>query len=103
MDNLFSSFYNKFNEVINKHEPMKTTSNRKAKKLSKPWITKDIRISIKVKNKLYPSGDTANYKTYRNKISTLGTLVKKNRGGGGAFQKVVARKHMTHPFHLAQN
>ena len=45
-DNLFSSFYNKFNKLISKHAPMKTISNRKAKQLSKPWITKGIRISI---------------------------------------------------------
>ena len=75
-DNLFSSFYNKFNKLINKHAPMKTISNRKAKQLSKPWITKGIRISIKVKNKLYVSGDTANYKIYRNKICTLTRLSK---------------------------
>ena len=55
---------------------MKTISNRKAKQLSKPWITKGIRISIKVKNKLYVSGDTANYKIYRNKICTLMRLSK---------------------------
>ena len=76
VDNLFSSFYNKFNKLINKHAPMKTISNRKAKQLSKPWITKGIRISIKVKNKLYASGDTANYKIYRNKICTLTRLSK---------------------------
>jgi len=76
VDNLFSSFYNKFNKLINKHVPMKTISNRKAKQLSKPWITKGIRISIKVKNKLYASGDTANYKIYRNKICTLTHLSK---------------------------
>ena len=75
-DNLFSSFHNKFNKLISKHAPMKTISNRKAKQLSKPWITKGIRISIKVKNKLYASGDTANYKIYRNKICTLTRLSK---------------------------
>ena len=75
-DNVFSSFYNNFNKLINKHAPMKTISNRKAKQLSKPWITKGIRISIKVKNKLYASGDTANYKIYRNKICTLTRLSK---------------------------
>ena len=75
-NNLFSSFYHKFNKLINKHAPMKTISNRKAKQLSKPWITKGIRISIKVKNNLYASGDTANYKIYRNKIFTLTRLSK---------------------------
>ena len=77
VDNLFSSFYNKFNKLRNKHAPMKTFSNRKAKQLSKSWITKSIRTSIKVKNKLHTSGDTANYKTYRNKISTLTRLSKR--------------------------
>ena len=57
---------------------MKTISNRKAKQLSKPRITKGIRIiSIKVKNNLYASGDTANYKIYRNKICTLTRLSKR--------------------------
>ena len=42
VNNSFSSFYNKFNKLISKHAPMKTTSNLKAKQLSKPWITKGI-------------------------------------------------------------
>ena len=46
MDKLFSSFYNKFNKIVNKHAPMKTLSHRKAKQFSKPWITKGIRTSI---------------------------------------------------------
>ena len=75
-DNFFSSFYNKFNKLISKHAPMKTMSKRKAKQLSKPWITKGIQIFIKVKNKLYASSDTANYKIYRNKICTLTRLSK---------------------------
>ena len=56
---------------------MKTISNRKPKQLSKPWITKGIKISIKVKNNLYASGDTANYKICRNKICTLTRLSKR--------------------------
>ena len=63
--------YNKFNKLIYKHAPMKTISNRKAKQHSKPWITKGIRISIKVEGKLYASGNTANCKIYKNKICTL--------------------------------
>lgn len=47
------------------------------KKLSKPWITKGIRASNKMKNKLYMSGDDAKYKDYRNKISLLTRLSKK--------------------------
>ena len=39
---LFSSFHNKFNKRVNKHAPMKTISNRKAKQFSKPWITQGL-------------------------------------------------------------
>ena len=39
VNSVFSSFYNKFKKLINKHAPMKTISKCKAKLLSKPWIT----------------------------------------------------------------
>ena len=39
VNSVFSSFYNKFKKLINKHAPMKTISKHKAKLLSKPWIT----------------------------------------------------------------
>ena len=76
VNSVFSSFYNKFNKLINKHAPMKTISNRKAKQFSKPWITKGLRKSIRVKNKLYVSGDRVKYKMYRNKICTLTRISK---------------------------
>lgn len=63
-------FYNKLNTLINKHARMKIMSNRKAKQFCKPWITKGPRISFKIKNKLYASGNAANYNIYRNKICT---------------------------------
>ena len=47
----FSCFYNKLNKLINKHAPLKPISWRKIKFFSKPWITKGIRKSIKMKNK----------------------------------------------------
>ena len=68
VNDLFSSFYNKFNKLVNKQAPMKTISNRKAKQLSKPWITQGLRTSIEIKNKLYASGDVSKYRTCRNKI-----------------------------------
>ena len=61
VDNLFSSFYNKFNKIVNKYAPLKALSKRKVKQLCKPWITKGLRVSIRIKNKLYASGDIANY------------------------------------------
>ena len=44
-----SSFYNKYNAIVNKHAPLKKLSKRKAKQLSNPWITSGIRAAIKVK------------------------------------------------------
>jgi len=76
VNNVFSSFYTKFNKIVNKHAPIKAISNRKAKQLSKPWITRGIQKSIQIKNKLYSTGDAINYKLYRNKICTLTRLSK---------------------------
>ena len=56
-DRLLSTFYNKYNKIVNKHVPIKRMSNRKAKQLSKPWITTGIKASITVKSKLYASSD----------------------------------------------
>ena len=38
-DKLFSTFYKKFNKIVIKHAPITKLSKRKAKQLSKPWIT----------------------------------------------------------------
>ena len=77
IDKMFSKFYSKFNRLVNKHAPLKTLSGRKAKRFSKPWITRGIRRSVKTKNKLFLSGDTEKYKLYRNHILTLTRLSKK--------------------------
>ena len=76
-DKLFSTFYNTYNKIVNKHAPFKRLSNRKAKQLSKPWITTGIKASTAVKSKLYASGDDSRYKYYRNKICSLIRLSKK--------------------------
>ena len=46
--------------------------------LPKPWITTGLKVSIRMKNKLYASGDEVRYKYYRNKISSLISISKKN-------------------------
>ena len=76
VNSVFSSFYNKCNKLINKHVPMKTISKRKAKLLSKPWITKGLRSSVRIKKTLYASGDMIQYKVYRNKLCSLIRLSK---------------------------
>lgn len=76
-DQMFNKFYRKFNKIVNKHAPLKNCSNRTMKRLSKPWITKGIRQSIKIKNKLLALGDRDRYKLYRNRILNITRLSKK--------------------------
>ena len=45
----FPVFYYKLNKLLNKHAPFKPISKRKKKRLLKPWVTKGIRKSIKIK------------------------------------------------------
>ena len=74
----FTTFYKKINCLVNKHAPMKTLSKRRGKILSKPWITKGIRTSIRIKNNLFFNADWEHYKLYRNKITSLTRQSKKN-------------------------
>ena len=77
VDQIFSGFYQKVNKLINKHAPLKIPSARIKKNLSKPWITKGSRRSIKVNNNLMMAGDRDAYKLYRNKLTNLIRLSKK--------------------------
>ena len=45
------------------------------KQFLKPWITRGIQKSIKVKNALFASGNFEKYKHYRNKILTLISMI----------------------------
>lgn len=45
----FSRFYKNINRLINKHAPLKDVSKGRLKLLTKPWLTKGIRRSIRVK------------------------------------------------------
>ena len=78
VDITFSNFYNTLSGLVEKHAPLKTLSKRKLKHFSKPWITIGLKKSIKVKNSLFQSGSFAQYKLYRNKISALTRVSKKN-------------------------
>jgi hypothetical protein len=66
------------NKIVNKHALLTSCSKRKSKQLLKPWITKGLLKSIRIKNKLFYSGEKEKYKQYRNKISTLTKLSKTN-------------------------
>ena len=77
IDRTFSNFFNTLNKLVNKHAPLKPVSKRQAHRFMKPWITKGLRKSIKIKNALFCSGDIDKYKYYRNKLLTLSRLSKK--------------------------
>ena len=86
---IFSSFLDNLTELVGKHVPLKKLSKRKAKLLSKPWITKGVCVAIKRKNKLYMNSKNAyyfsKYKFYRNKIKHL-ILLSKNSYYPNYFQ-----------------
>lgn len=69
-------FYNKLNNLLDKHAPLKPILKRKTTRLAKPWITKGTRRSIKVKNNLYCFGETVCYKIYCNEISMVSRICK---------------------------
>ena len=77
-DCCFNNFYNKLNKLTNKHAPFKKLSKRKCRQFAKPWITKGLLTSICKKNKLYLTGQQDEYKCYRNKLTTLIRLSKRN-------------------------
>ena len=86
----FTTFYKKINCLVNKHAPMKTLSKRRGKILWKPWITKGIRTSIRIKNNLFFNADWEHYKLYRNKITSL-TRQKQ----GKIIMNVILKKTLT--------
>ena len=62
IDIAFSKIYNKLNKLVNKHAPLKPLSKRKFKQSLKPWITKGLLKSFKIKNALFALGDIDKYK-----------------------------------------
>ena len=85
VDTAFNTFYDKLITIIDKHVPLKKMSKNKVKWLTKPWITKCLRTSIKNKNKLYKLYlKTKNhyylskFKSFRNKLKHLLLISKKN-------------------------
>ena len=77
------------NKTLDKHAPIKTEKKRESKTISKPWITRGIKTSIKKRDKLYKQMIKAknkqhklikheSYKKYRNKIIELIRQSKEN-------------------------
>ena len=82
---IFDAFYTKISHLINNHVPLKKLRKKEIKLQAKPWITKGLRTSIALKNKLYKkylkSKNTyyfQKYKSYRNKLKHLILISKKS-------------------------
>ena len=71
IDTAFSKIYNKLNKLINKHAPLKPLSKRKFKQLSKPWITKGILKSIKIRMRYLLQDMSANTNSIERKLQPL--------------------------------
>ena len=81
---IFDSFYSTVSNIVDKHIPLKQLNKSEILNRLKPWVTPAIRISIKIKNKLYKkylkhqsSFYHSKYKIYRNKINHLLRISKK--------------------------
>jgi len=85
----FNAFLSKINSLIDEHVPLIKLSKRQAKLHSKPWITKGILTSMKIRDNFFrdylnsSSPDIksflhSRYKLYRNKIVSLLRLSKQN-------------------------
>ena len=71
-DQLFIKFYSLIAQTIDKYAPMKKLSKKQKRLLRRPWITKEILISIKRKQRMH--------KTHYIKGSTLSRYLIKNIG-----------------------
>ena len=82
-NDMYNVFHTAFLQVIDKKSPYKTLSKSERKVREKPWITKSILQSIKIKNKLYNKSIqkqdkfwSERYRYYRNKINIMIKKVK---------------------------
>lgn len=84
-DKAYEYFLSTYNKAYEQCFPFETLSRKKSQFLSKPWISKGLQNSIKLKNKLYkkylkkPNPFNENkYKNYKNKLNHSLKLSKKN-------------------------
>ena len=87
--------------VIDKHAPPKQMSRKQKKLQSKPWITKSVYESIRLKNIMYKthylSNDDAKkreYKIFANKLTKTKALAKK--GSMLKSSKIIKIIHVRH-------
>ena len=85
MHEITDACINTITQIIDKHAPMKQASQSRMKQLSKPWLSKGLIKSIKVKQKLYHTHFLGKdpfkisiYKSYSNALNKLKTKAKNN-------------------------
>ena len=73
-----NNFILMFNNILDRHDPLRFASRKETCSFHKPWLTKGLLTSISKKNALYKkmlstnnSSMSAKYKFYRNKITHL--------------------------------
>ena len=103
VNDMYNVFHNKYIEIIDKNAPYKTLSKKESKLKLKPWITKSILQSIKIRDnyqkKYIRKQDSfwyVRYPYYRNKINMLIKKVKKTTSE--SFSKkilITPKKHGT--------
>ena len=78
VNNKYNIFHDTFLKILNLHAPIRTLSQKEVKLLNKPWLSKGLLTSIKLKNKFYKkflkTKDQlwySSYKQYRDKINHL--------------------------------
>ena len=80
---MYNAFHTVFLQIIDKNALHKTLSKSKRKIREKPWITRSILQSIKIKNKLYNTyiqkQDKFCYERYRYYQNEINTLIKKSK------------------------
>ena len=76
---MFNEFQNKFVEIVVKNAPYKTLSKRERKLKEKPWITKSILQSIKIKNKYYSNYIKKQPYSGTNDINFIGAKFSKSK------------------------
>ena len=85
LESIFSDVVKVFNDCIDRHAPFKKALRRRCKLIKKPWVTKDIFVSTRRKQKLYVMyylngllSQKSYYKRYANKLTKVKCLSKKN-------------------------
>ena len=86
----FETFFRLFNKTLDRHAPIKKSTRKKQKIKSKPWITKGIKKSVSIRDKLYKEMIKEKnvltkvlkhefFKKYRNQIINLLSTLKKTK------------------------